>query len=258
MGARGLREMPENEWRDLALAWRAAARYGARDAAQRLQSAWGEGTLQARGIRSTIPETDEVVEIPASEAGRLTFDCPRSHIVLLSSRGRRKLTYYHSVEVRTAADERLAQQARQNRTPAATAAQQSQLAEQVDDERLAREAETDASPPCREDADASVGEAGAGDAPAREEEAAPPTTTPASEAQQSAAKVVEMPAYLDTALVRREAAVVLQEWPNGPDKNVDEMLQHLHDKFPKTKIGRSKTTLERSMRRLKLLGKWGE
>jgi hypothetical protein len=175
MGARGLREMPENEWRDLALAWRAAAaRYGARDAAQRLQSAWGEGTLQARGIRSTIPETDEVVEIPASEAGRLTFDCPRSHIVLLSSRGRRKLTYYHSVEVRTAADERLAQQARQNRTPAATAAQQSQLAEQVDDERLAREAETDASPPCREDADASVGEAGAGDAPAREEEAAPP------------------------------------------------------------------------------------
>jgi hypothetical protein len=249
--------MPENEWRDLALTWRAAAaRYGARDAAQRLQSACEEGTLQARGIRSTIPETDEVVEIPASEAVRLTFDCPRSRIVLLSSRGRRKLTYYHSVEVRTAADERLAQQARENRTPDATPAQQSQLAEQVDDERLAREAETDASPR-REDADASIGDAGAGEAPAREEEPALPVTTPASGAQQSAAEVAEMPAYLDTALVRTEARIVLQEWPNGPD-NVDEMLKHLRGKFPNTKIGSSRTILERSMRRLKLLGKWDE
>jgi hypothetical protein len=140
---------------------------------------------------------------------------------------------------------------------------------------VAREAKTDASPPRREDTDASVGEAGAGAAaPAREDEAAPAAeNAPVSEAvpaqgaempvdeappEQSAAKVVEMPAYLDTPLVRREAAVVLQEWPNGPDTDVEEMLQHLHNKFPNTKIGRGRTTLERSMRRLKLLGQWGE
>ena len=86
--------------------------------------------------------------------------------------------------MRTAAYEWLSQQTGENGAPAATAAQQSQLAEQVDDERLAREAETNASPPRREDADASVGEAGAGDTPVREEEAAPiaATNTPASEA----------------------------------------------------------------------------
>jgi hypothetical protein len=103
--------MPEDEWAKLALAWRAAAaRFGPRDAAQRLQRAWLEGTLRVRGVPSIIPETREVVEISASEADRLTLDCPSSRIVRLSSRGRRKLMYYHSVEVRTAGDERLAQQ----------------------------------------------------------------------------------------------------------------------------------------------------
>ena len=62
-----------------------------------------------RGIPSTIPETGEVVEIPASEAGRLTLDCPRSRIVRLSNRGRRQLTHYHSVQVGRADVERLAQ-----------------------------------------------------------------------------------------------------------------------------------------------------
>jgi hypothetical protein len=174
-------------------------------ATRRLQSAWGEATLQARGIRSTIPETDEVVEIPVSEAGRLTFDCPRSRVVLLSGRGRRKLTYYHSVEVRTVADERLAHRARENRVPAATAAQQSELAEQVDDERVAREAKTDASPPRREDTDASVEEAGAGAAaPAREDEAAP-ENAPVSEAV-PAPQGVEMP--VDEAPPEQSAAKV--------------------------------------------------
>ena len=85
--------MPEDEWRDLALAWRAAAaRYGARDAAQRLQSAWGEGTLQARGIRSAIPETDGVVEIPASEAGRLTALARASSSLAAGAGGSSRIT----------------------------------------------------------------------------------------------------------------------------------------------------------------------
>ena len=61
-----------------------------------------------RGVPSTIRETGEVLEIPASEAGRLTLDCPRSRIVRLSNRGRRQLTHYHSVQVGRADVERLA------------------------------------------------------------------------------------------------------------------------------------------------------
>jgi hypothetical protein len=102
--------LSENDWTWLKLAWLAlAARFGPRGAEQRLQRAWEEGALPLRGVPSTIPETREVVEIPASEGGRLTLDCPRSRIVRLSNRGRRQLTHSHSVQVRRADVELLAQ-----------------------------------------------------------------------------------------------------------------------------------------------------
>jgi hypothetical protein len=102
--------LSENDWTWLKLAWLAlAARFGQRGAEQRLQRAWEEGALPLRGVPSTIPETREAVEIPASEAGRLTLDFPGSRIVHLSNRGRRQLTRYHSVQVGRADAERLAQ-----------------------------------------------------------------------------------------------------------------------------------------------------
>jgi hypothetical protein len=162
--------------------------------------------------------------------------------------------------VRTAVDERLAQQRGENRAPAATAAQQSQLAEQVDDERLAREAETDASPPRREDADASVGEVGAGDALEREEEAAPTATnTPVSEAPLEqpppSASTTEtlLPQVLRGGKVKNVAAVLLRTWPERPpDLDVDAMLT-----FVRTTIRVcNKATVERAIRRLTALGQW--
>jgi hypothetical protein len=108
----GFAKMPENEWTWLALA---PALIGTRDAPQRLQRAWLDGTLHLRGVPHAIPETHEVVEIPASEAGHLLLDCARSRIVRLSSQGRRQLTYYRSVQVKTADIERLAREARENR-----------------------------------------------------------------------------------------------------------------------------------------------
>jgi hypothetical protein len=105
--------MPEDDWTWLKLAQLAlVARLGARGAEMRLQRAWEEGALTLRGVASTISETREFVEIPASEAGHLWLDCPRSR--LLRGWGRRRLTAYHSVQVRKADVERLAREAAGN------------------------------------------------------------------------------------------------------------------------------------------------
>jgi hypothetical protein len=76
----------------------------------------------------------------------------------------------------------------------------------------------------------------------------------------SAARVEETPPPWVTPLVKSVAAVLLREWPKGrPDKSVDGMLQHLHDSYPKTKIGTcGKTTVERAIRWLLLQGRWGK
>ena len=252
--------MPEDEWRDLALAWRAAAaRYGARDAAQRLQSTWGEGALQARGVRSTIPETDEVVEIPASEAGRLTFDCPRSRIVLFSSRGRRKLTHYHSVQVRTAVYERPPQQAGENGALAATAARQSQLAEQADDEQPAREGETDASPPRREDANASVKEAEAsapvGEPPMAQADVELPEPKPEPEQPPQNASTAKPRARKASRRVKGVADFLFNEWAERPPTlSVGEMRTFVLTKTRSCGM----STVERAIQWLEEQGKWGK
>jgi hypothetical protein len=100
--------VPEDEWIWLAMA---PQLIGTRDAAVRLQRAWMLGDLQLRGVPHAIPNTDEVVQIPASEAGRFTLDYPRSSIVRLSSKGRRRLWVYQSVQARRADVERLAREA---------------------------------------------------------------------------------------------------------------------------------------------------
>jgi hypothetical protein len=107
MGARAGSRMPDNDWTRLERAWRALAAvgFGAFRAEQCLQRAWKEGALCLRGVPHTIPQTREVVEIPASEAGRLSLDCLRSRL------GRPRLWDYHSVQVRKTDVERLVAEA---------------------------------------------------------------------------------------------------------------------------------------------------
>jgi hypothetical protein len=80
--------------------------------AAKLQQAWLEGMLLLRGVPHAIPETREVVDIPASEAGRLVLDCSRNYLVRLSSRGRRRRIEYHSVQAKAADAERLEREAK--------------------------------------------------------------------------------------------------------------------------------------------------
>ena len=65
--------------------------------AAKLNQVWPEGTLPLRGVKRG---TDEEIDIPSSEAGRLALDCARNCLVRLSSRGRRRLIEYHSVKAR--------------------------------------------------------------------------------------------------------------------------------------------------------------
>ena len=92
--------------------------FGAFRAERRLQRAWEEGALSLRGIPHTIPQAREVVEIPASEANRLSLECRRSRL------GRPRLWDYHSVQVRKADVERLLAEAAGDRAPAASEAQE--------------------------------------------------------------------------------------------------------------------------------------
>jgi hypothetical protein len=89
---------------------RAWAERCARDAEQRLQRAWEEGTLPLRGV-PTGPGSHESVEIPPSEAGNHWLDCPGSLIFRGRGPGRPRLMDYHSVQMRKADVERLAREA---------------------------------------------------------------------------------------------------------------------------------------------------
>ncbi len=122
--------MPGNDWTSLERAWlqlgkarlgavgaplhEAAVRQCGVYATQRLQRAWEEGALPLRGVPSTIPETREAVDVPASEAGRLSLDCRRSWIV----RGGKRAPAYTRVQVRKADVERLAREAGGNQAAA--------------------------------------------------------------------------------------------------------------------------------------------
>jgi hypothetical protein len=92
--------MPGKEWTLLSLT-PALMGVGARDAEQRLQHAWEAGDLHLRGIRSTVPPSRELVEIPASEAW-LKLDCRASWMVRLYKRGKTRLPEYTNVQARTA------------------------------------------------------------------------------------------------------------------------------------------------------------
>ena len=118
--------MPENDWIWLKLARLrlAETRFGALGAAQRLTA---HGQSAARETRSSVfnahgkrarfpfaacltgPGSHEAVEIPASEAGNHWLDCPGSRIFRGRGPGWRRLMDYHSVQVRKADVERLAQ-----------------------------------------------------------------------------------------------------------------------------------------------------
>jgi hypothetical protein len=227
--------MPENEWTWLALA---PARIGTHDAPQRLKRAWLEGALFLRGVPHAIPETQEVVDIPASEAGHLLLDCARSRIVRLSSQGRRRLTYYRSVQVRTADIERLAGDARGNRAADTAVAQEASPAVSTPQEQTRQSADTLA--PKVDPAVAVVGE-----------EASPPVSVPVEQTEQSAAETLTLKA---TPRVRAVAGILRKEWPERPDKSVDGMLTHVRTKTRPV----SKSTLERAIRLLQAQGQWGK
>jgi hypothetical protein len=225
--------MPEDDWIWLKLAWLGlAARFGAHGAELRLQRAWEEGALTLRGIASTIPETRQVVEIPASEAGRLWLHCPRSQ--LRRGSGRRWLADYHSVQVRKADVERLAQEAR---TPGS---QPSRVSSAVD--------------AGGRDADAAVVPTVAIDVVNTPVSEAPPEQPP-----QTVASVAKTLAPKASALVRAVAHALRKKWPDGrPQKTVYQILESLHADYPKTKIGAcGETTLERAIHYLKEQGQPG-
>jgi hypothetical protein len=103
--------MEEEEWILLALVPKLI---GAPDAEQRLERAWMERTIRARGLSSR-----GIVEIPAYEPGdRVRVDCRHSR--LSSGPPNRWRTAYENVEVRKADVERLAREARGSHAPAAS------------------------------------------------------------------------------------------------------------------------------------------
>jgi hypothetical protein len=206
--------LSENDWTWLKLGWLAlAARFGSRGAEQRLQRAWEEGALALRGVPSTIPETREVVEIPASEAVRLTLDCPRSRIVRLGNRGRRLLTHWHSVQVGEADVERVAQ---------------------AHIERLARKTGENRAAAAKSHAQPVPPDEGAAAVHAQEADTTSQAITP------DAQKADTLP----TAI----ASVLLRLFPNGrPAKRVGELAKAVRD-VPGEELGVfSSRTLERAI-----------
>jgi hypothetical protein len=98
-------------------AWRKGALRGipseaiARKALQigeaKLTQMWLEGTLPLRGIKHA---TDEEIDIPSSEAGRLALDCARNRLGYPNGRGGWRLIEYRSVKARLVDVELLAQE----------------------------------------------------------------------------------------------------------------------------------------------------
>jgi hypothetical protein len=109
--------------------------------ATKLNQAWPEGTLPLRGVKHG---TDEEIDIPSSEAGRLALDCTRNCLVRLSSRGRRRLIEYRNVKARLTAVERLKREARaQTKRPKATKRGGEKEAARVEAVRIWREKEAE-------------------------------------------------------------------------------------------------------------------
>jgi hypothetical protein len=272
--------MPEDEWIWLALAWRAlAARFGALGAAQRLQRAWMLGNLRLRGARRSIPKTDEVIEIPASEAGRLSLDCPQSRIVRISSQGRRRLWEYQNVQARKADVDRLAPEATTPISQPPRAARTADTIRHDDTAQINTGVGT-----------SSGGDDGPGDltgdvaaAPARQEEAAPASVNtpvnaaPAKQPPQSVAIVAETrtpepgaPTAQETGTTVSErkradelgtqmmavVAAIFKEWSVRPrGMKVDDMLRRLLDVERHPDLGTfGKSTFERAIREAKLRG----
>jgi hypothetical protein len=98
---------------------------GARDALQRLERAWQQGTLDLRGVPNTIPETREFVEIPSSEAGRLRLVVSGSGTRLVRGGRRWRVTDYHDLQARTVHVERLAREVKGAPAPAPKQASES-------------------------------------------------------------------------------------------------------------------------------------
>jgi hypothetical protein len=97
--------MPEDEWTPLSLAPRFI---GTPDAEQRLERAWKERTIRARGIRSGKAEP---VELPAYEPGDIVrINCRHSR--LFSGPRNRWVPAYENIEIRKADLERLAREAK--------------------------------------------------------------------------------------------------------------------------------------------------
>ena len=120
---------------------KAIAREALRIGAAKLNQAWLEGTLPLRGVKRG---TDEEIDIPSSEAGRLALDCARNHLVRLSSRGRRRLIEYRNVKARLTAVERLKREARaQTKRPKATKRGREKEAARVEAARIWREKEAE-------------------------------------------------------------------------------------------------------------------
>ena len=119
----------------------AIAREALRIGEAKLNQAWPEGTLPLRGVKHG---TDDEIDIPSSEAGRLALDCARNHLVRLSSRGRRRLTEYRDVKARLTAVERLKREARaQTKRPEATKRGREKEAARVEAARIWREKEAE-------------------------------------------------------------------------------------------------------------------
>jgi hypothetical protein len=208
--------MPEDEW---TLVARAASIIF--DGERRIQRAWRDPSFPFRGVPHDIPRTREPIEIPSAERARLVLDCRRARA------GRPRLWDYHSVEMRTADSERLAQEAR---TPTPQAPHPATTVGAV--------------------------AAATGAAPASAN--TPVSEAPSEQPPQSVASVAETLAPKASRLVRKVAAALLKEYPEGrPDKDVEWMLQDLRSKYPKTKIGRGKRTLERAIQYLKKQGQPG-
>jgi hypothetical protein len=234
--------MPEDEW---TLTDEAASIIGER----RIQRAWRDPSYRFRGVPHTIPRTREPVEIPSVDRRRLVLDSRRRRA------GRPQLWDYELVEMRTADIERLAQEvSTPTPQPSRGGVRRPHAGAVLREGFIA--------PGRRTYSHIDLGRVDlTGDpAPAQQEEAvpAPANTHVSEEPPDQSVSTAETLAPEASRLVRGVAAVLLKEWPEGrPDKDVEWMLPDLRSKYPKTKIGRSKRTLERAIQYLKERGQPG-
>jgi hypothetical protein len=65
---------------------------------------------------------------------------------------------------------------------------------------------------------------------------------------------MRLPKIIQTTMVKKAAAMLLKQWSERPASDVEEMRTFLLTKIKR--IG--KTTVERAIRRLEMLGQWGK